>query len=182
MIRSWIWMDFTTHSTRVMYTAMLQPQFTGRVLSKHYLVWLEMYRCVCTSTMHRHVQTFINAYVLCTCIYKHSGLCIYRYMHINRYMYIYVHVHECLYNHVHVHTLSVPCSDVYVPICHILSRWVGFQMAWIDWILAKRTIVERSGRELHFVLCSTSLQPGKRVREKPGQLTPSGFLMLKQSR
>ncbi len=35
--------------------------------------------------------------------------------------------------HEHVHTLSVPCSDTYVPFCPILSRCIGFQMVSFFW-------------------------------------------------
>ena len=43
-------------------------------------------------------------------------------------MYMYIHVHDVMYLYVHSINMYVPCSDTYVPICPILSRWVGFQM------------------------------------------------------
>ncbi len=44
-------------------------------------------------------------------------------------MYMYIHVHDGMYLYVHGIDTSVPYSDIYLPFCPILSRWVGFQMA-----------------------------------------------------
>ncbi len=43
-------------------------------------------------------------------------------------MYMYIHVHDEMSLYVHSINTSVPFSDMYVPFCPILSRWVGFQM------------------------------------------------------
>ncbi len=41
---------------------------------------------------------------------------------------MYLHVHVVMHLYVQVLNMSVLCSDMYVPFCPILSRWVGFQM------------------------------------------------------
>ncbi len=52
-------------------------------------------------------------------------------------MYMYTHVHDGMYLYAHGINTSVPCSDMYVPVCPILSRWVGFQMVICPAALAR---------------------------------------------
>ncbi len=57
----------------------------------------------------------------CTCTYRFVTICMY--MIQTRLYSLYVYVHSA--------NMYVPCSDVYVLICPILSRWSGFQM-WMN--------------------------------------------------
>ncbi len=53
---------------------------------------------------------------------------------------MYTFMNVMVYMHVYVHTLSVPCSDMYVPFCPIPSRWVGFQAGRHGWPSARVTV------------------------------------------
>jgi hypothetical protein len=68
--------------------------------------------------MYVPIYNFMHVYLLCT--YKCVGTCTCIY-----------YVHTCSWIHELVWTCTdmyVHGSDTYVPFCHILSRWVGFQM------------------------------------------------------
>ncbi len=67
------------------------------------------------------VYTMIIHFIDCIYVYVHTTYILIIYVHVHTWAYVYINSWTCTY-------MSVPCSDTYIPFCHILSRVVGFQM------------------------------------------------------
>ena len=92
--------------------------------------YIYIHERVCT--IHIQIYAFMHMYVYATYINIYSWTCMYI-VHTNAFHHVhvhnmYIHVHEFMNLYIRGTYMYVTCSDTYVLFCHILSRWVGFQM------------------------------------------------------
>ena len=107
--------------------------FRGSGNDRHDGKWsvvVNLYRRVCIMSIHK--LTFMNVCVPCTYKCITTWTCMYN-LHTFRYIHVQgtdMYVHVCAFMNMCVPCtyMSVPCSDAYVQVCPILSRWSGFQM------------------------------------------------------